>query len=96
MSVSLWAYKEGICDGGGCVGDCDLCNLPFIMEDEDGEIDIKNLPRVHRKYIVARKIPNMKGSGEYWFWGSWDNEKEAYTASESVGGQVFIREKEDE
>ena len=37
MSVSLWSYREGICDGGGCVGDCDLCNLPYIMEDEEDE-----------------------------------------------------------
>ena len=35
MSVSLWSYREGICDGGGCVGDCDLCDKPKDMEDEE-------------------------------------------------------------
>lgn len=37
MSVSLWSYREGICDGGGCVGDCDLCDKPKNMEDEEDE-----------------------------------------------------------
>ena len=37
MSVSLWSYREGICDGGGCVGDCDLCDKPKNMEEEDEE-----------------------------------------------------------
>ena len=35
MSVSLWSYREGICDGGGCVGDCDLCDKPKNIEEED-------------------------------------------------------------
>lgn len=34
MSVSKWAYTPKVCDGGGCPGDCDLCNKPRDMEDE--------------------------------------------------------------
>lgn len=33
MSVSKWAYDQAICDGGGCPGDCDLCDKPKNMED---------------------------------------------------------------
>lgn len=25
MSVSKWAYNPRVCDGGYCVGECDLC-----------------------------------------------------------------------
>ena len=35
MSVSKWAYTPEVCDGGGCPGDCDLCDKPKNMEDED-------------------------------------------------------------
>ena len=35
MSVSKWAYDPRYCDGGGCPGDCDLCDKPKNMEDED-------------------------------------------------------------
>ena len=34
MSVSKWAYDPRYCDGGGCPGDCDLCNKPRDMEGE--------------------------------------------------------------
>ena len=37
MSVSKWAYDPKYCDGEYCVGDCDLCYKPKIMEDEDEE-----------------------------------------------------------
>lgn len=36
MSVSLWAYVPGICDGNFCPGDCDFCNKAETEED-DGE-----------------------------------------------------------
>lgn len=35
MSVSMWSYRPEVCDGGGCPGDCDLCDKPKNMEDED-------------------------------------------------------------
>ncbi len=34
MSVSMWSYRPEVCDGGGCPGDCDLCDKPKNMEDE--------------------------------------------------------------
>lgn len=39
MSCSKWAYTPGVCDGGGCPGDCDLCDKPKNMEDEDDTTD---------------------------------------------------------
>lgn len=39
MSVSKWAYTPEVCDGGGCPGDCDLCDKPKNMEDEDDTTD---------------------------------------------------------
>ena len=39
MSVSKWAYTPEVCDGGGCPGDCDLCDKPKNMEDEDDMTD---------------------------------------------------------
>ena len=42
MSVSLWAFKVGECDGGGCPGDCDLCTKWLYREDdEEKEQDAK-------------------------------------------------------
>jgi len=34
MSVSKWAYDPKYCDGEPCVGDCDLCDKPSVMEDK--------------------------------------------------------------
>ena len=39
MSVSMWSYRPEVCDGGGCPGDCDLCDKPKNMEDEDDVTD---------------------------------------------------------
>lgn len=39
MSVSMWSYRPEVCDGGGCPGDCDLCDKPKNMEDEDDTTD---------------------------------------------------------
>ena len=39
MSVSMWSYRPEVCDGGGCPGDCDLCDKPKNMEDEDDATD---------------------------------------------------------
>lgn len=45
MSVSKWAYTPEVCDGGGCPGDCDLCDKPKNMEDEDDIIICKTDPQ---------------------------------------------------
>lgn len=37
MSVSMWSYRPEVCDGGGCPGDCDLCDKPKNMEDEPSD-----------------------------------------------------------
>lgn len=42
MSVSMWSYRPEVCDGGGCPGDCDLCDKPKNMEDEDEESGEEN------------------------------------------------------
>ena len=39
MSVSMWSYRPEVCDGGGCPGDCDLCDKPKNMEEEDDMTD---------------------------------------------------------
>lgn len=39
MSVSMWSYRPEVCDGEGCPGDCDLCEKPKNMEDEDDMTD---------------------------------------------------------
>ena len=46
---------------------------------------INNLPSKLKKYVVARGY-----KGEYWFWGTWDDEWEAYNVAEDVNGQVFL------
>ena len=35
MSVDKWAYDPKYCDGEICVGDCDLCDKPQIMDDDE-------------------------------------------------------------
>lgn len=45
---------------------------------------INNLPTNLKKYVVARGY-----DGEYWFWGTWDREIDAYNVSQEVSGQVF-------
>ena len=37
MSCSLWSYRPEYCDNDFCVGDCDLCDKPKNMEDEEDE-----------------------------------------------------------
>ena len=54
-------------------------------------IEIKNLPPYHEHFVVAKNI-----DGDYWFWGSWSEEKPAYEAAHRIGGYVFERETRDE
>lgn len=42
MSVSMWSYRPEVCDGGGCPGDCDLCDKPKNMEDEPDDNIMSN------------------------------------------------------
>ena len=46
--------------------------------------EIKNLPLYHQRYVVARNV-----EGDYWFWGSWSEERPAYEAAHRINGFVF-------
>lgn len=46
---------------------------------------INNLPNKLSKYVVARNV-----DGEYWFWGTWQDEATAYRVAEEEDGQVFL------
>lgn len=48
---------------------------------------INNLPKVVYKYVVARVC-----DGEWWFWGTWDEQEPAVNAALEVKGYVFKRE----
>ena len=39
MSVSKPMYKPEMCDGEPCPGDCDLCNLWQLWDDEEEDDD---------------------------------------------------------
>ena len=58
MSVSKWAYTPEVCDGEGCPGDCDLCDKPKNMEDEDDEEypveECKNCRRFNKAEMKQR------------------------------------------
>ena len=56
------------------------------------EIEIKNMPEIHRDYVVARSVVDAESmEHEYWYYGSWNQETEAYKQAESICGQVFYR-----
>lgn len=56
MSVSMWSYRPEVCDGGGCPGDCDLCDKPKNMEDEDeGELLDEYMEREYPTLINNKK-----------------------------------------
>lgn len=42
MSVSKWAYDPGLCDGGPCVGECDICHIAEKRIKAREFIHIKN------------------------------------------------------
>lgn len=56
MSVSKWAYTPEVCDGGGCPGDCDLCDKPKVMEDEDDMTDYIKRDAVI-DYLASNNMP---------------------------------------
>ena len=45
---------------------------------------VNNLPDDSKKYVVARLI-----DGEFWFWGSYENEDRAKQAAKDIGGVVL-------
>ena len=48
---------------------------------------VKNLPEYANEYqyIVASRI-----DGDLWFWGAWNDMKEAINAAEKIDGEVVI------
>ena len=48
---------------------------------------VKNLPQYANEYqyIVASRI-----DGDLWFWGAWNDMKEAINAAEKIDGEVVI------
>lgn len=49
-------------------------------------VEIKNVDKDCRKYVVARE-----SDGILWYWGSWDDEEEAERAAKNVKGVVAER-----
>ena len=63
-------------------------------------IEIKNLPPYHERYVVTHPVKVLEAKQkdihvDYWYWGSWPEEKDAYDAARRIGGQVFDRPDED-
>ena len=50
---------------------------------------VKNIPPETEKYIVARL-----DNAELWYWGSWENRKEAEKITRNFGNAVLV-ERED-
>lgn len=55
-------------------------------------IEIKNMPdqRSYR-YVVAVKVQKINGGYDYWYYGNYKDEEQAYQVAEEVDGQVFVR-----
>jgi len=53
------------------------------MNDRTCQIVIHNVPNHARGYIVARLSNNA-----LWYWGCWDDEKEAEECASTIGGIV--------
>ena len=54
-------------------------------------IEIKNMPPYHERYILAKYI-----DGNYWYWGSWSSEEEAYKVARNISGYVFDRNEDED
>ncbi len=52
-------------------------------------VEVMNLNRADKKYIVARAI-----NGELWFWGQWDDEDEARKVAEQFENGVVLEMEE--
>lgn len=55
--------------------------------DELCQVVVNNCPKDCLKYIVAR----WSNDSGLWFWGSWDNEKQANEVAKTIGGIVVRR-----
>ena len=51
------------------------------------QVVVNNCPKDCLEYIVAR----WSNDSGLWFWGSWDNEKQANEVAKTIGGIVVRR-----
>ena len=47
--------------------------------------EVKNLPAITNRYVVARLI-----EGQLWFWGSWENFDDAFNASVELENGIVV------
>lgn len=45
-----------------------------------------------KKYIVARQTDDVENGSDLWFWGAWDDIRQAQDAANEVGGIVLESE----
>lgn len=46
----------------------------------------------NHKYIVARQSSDVENGSDLWFWGAWDDLRQAQDAANKVGGIVLETE----
>ena len=51
------------------------------------KVQVNNVTKGEGKFVVARYFEN-----ELWYWGRWDNEKEAERVAKEIDGLVVIDE----
>lgn len=45
-----------------------------------------------KKYIVARQTDDVENGSDLWFWGAWDDLRQAQDAANDIGGIVIESE----
>lgn len=45
-----------------------------------------------KKYIVARQTDDVENGSDLWFWGAWDDLRQAQDAANEVGGIIIESE----
>ena len=86
MSVSMWSYRPEVCDGGGCPGDCDLCDKPKNMEDDVYYPQVDGItPSVIRQtdYISRQAVVEFLDSNNM-PWRDWVNDIPSADVVEAV------------
>ena len=46
----------------------------------------------NHRYIVARQTDDVENGSDLWFWGAWDDLRQAQDAANEVGGIVLESE----
>ena len=58
------------------------------MGDQFFQVEVKNIPKIVEKFVVARFDEN---TNSLWFWGSWNDEIKAKDVAIEIGGIVVRR-----